>query len=210
MNKLARIGAFATLPLLAGCFDLVQDISVAPNGVATMVTEIAMATEMLAMAGGFQEGEEFCPAETETDLPPGVTMTNVQSIRDADTVCTMTTTGPLDDLITAFNEGAFLPTEGDEGAPAIKIVAEGGGVYTYTMSMASQGDEMAANPEDAAMMAMLVPMFEGRTMTFSVTAPRIIETNGEVNGNTAMLVIPVQELIMEAGIEYSLTVRFGL
>jgi hypothetical protein len=209
MNKLARIGAFATLPLLAGCFDFEQSLSVAPNGIVTMVTEIAVATEMMAM--GFEaEGEEFCPAETDADLPPGVTMTAVESIRDENTVCTMTAVGPIDALIEAIADGGFLPTDGDEGAPAIMLVAEGGGVYTYTMITTSQGDEMAANPDDAAMMAMLVPMFEGRTMTFSVTAPRIIETNGEVDGNTVTLVIPVLEMIMEAGIEYNLTVRFGL
>ena len=60
------------------------------------------------------------------------------------------------------------------------------------------------------MMAMFVPMFEGRTMTFSVTAPNIIEANGKVEGNTVSLVIPVLELIMESGIECNLTVRFGL
>jgi len=209
MNKLARIGAFATLPFLAGCFDFEQSLSVAPNGIVTMITEIAMSTEMMAM--GFQEGEdEFCPAETDDDVPPGVTMTTEESIRGEDTVCTMTAVGPLDELIAAIENGDLMPGEDDTGAPLIKIVPEGGGVYTYTMSMMSQGEEMDIAPEDEAMMAMIIPMFEGRNMTFSVTAPRIIETNGEVEGNTATLVIPVIDLIMQQEVEYNLTVRFGL
>ena len=209
MTKLARIGAFAALPLLAGCFDFEQSLTVAADGTVTMITEIAMSTEMMAM--GFEEGDdEFCPAEDDNDAPPGVTMTTEESIRGEDTVCTMTAVGPIEELVAAASSGAFFPGDDDAGAPAINIVDEGGGVYTYTMTMQSQGEEMDLNPEDEAMMAMFVPMFEGRTMTFSVTAPRIIETNGEVEGNTSTLVIPVIDLIMERDLEWDLTVRFGI
>ena len=96
MNKLARIGAFATLPLLAGCFDFEQSLTVAPNGLVTMVTEIAMATEMMAM--GFETEDEFCPTDADDDLPPGFTVTTEESIRDENTMCTMTAVGPIEEL----------------------------------------------------------------------------------------------------------------
>lgn len=208
MTKLARIGAIAALPLLAGCFDLEQSLTVASDGTVTMVTEIAMSTEMMAMA--FTEGDdEFCPTDEENGAPEGVTMTTEETIRGEDTVCTMTAVGPLDELVAAASSGLFFPGD-DAGAPAINIVDEGGGVYTYTMTMASQGEEMDINPEDEAMMAMFIPLMEGRTMTFSVTAPRIIETNGEVAGNTSSLVIPLIDMIMERDMTWDLTVRFGI
>ena len=66
MIKLARIGAIAALPLLAGCFDFEQSLTVAANGTVTMVTEIAMSTEMMAM--GFQEGEDDFCAEPDDEI----------------------------------------------------------------------------------------------------------------------------------------------
>ena len=39
-----------------------------------------------------------------------------------------------------------MPGDDDGTAPAIDLVSEGGGVYTYTVMMTSQGDEMGLEP----------------------------------------------------------------
>ncbi len=178
MKTIAKIGALALLPLLSGCFDFSQTLSVEPNGTVTFVTEVAIETDMMAMAFDGEDESDFCPTDEDTaaDIPPTVTMTAEEFVRDADTVCRITAVGPLDDLVTALEEGYLTPGGADEGAPQTTLVDEGNGVFTFTVHLSSQGTD-DANPDDAAMMAMMGPMFEGRNMVWSVTAPRILDVN---------------------------------
>lgn len=215
MKNLGRIAVVALLPLLAGCFNFVQSLSVAPNGEVTMVTELSVSTEMMGMAFEGEEADDFCPTEPEEELPPTFTVTYEESIRGEDTVCTVTAVGPIADLAEAIETGALMPADEGDGAPVITLVDEGGGEFTYSITFSSQGDDAEPNPDEAAMMAMMAALFEGRTLTWSVTAPRIIDVNDDSDyvtrdGDTVTLAVPALEMINEPGIDYSLTVRFGL
>jgi hypothetical protein len=215
MKNLARIGALALLPLLAGCFDFVQSITVEPDGTVTFVTEVAIETDMMAVAFESSDQSDFCPTDEDTNVPDTVTTTTEQFVRDADTVCRVTAVGPIADLTEAFETGALTPAGGtDEGAPEVTLVDEGNGVFTYTVHIASQGSE-DTTADDEAMMTMMAPMFEGRSLTWSLTAPRIIEVNDDsdyvtLDGNTVTLTVPAFEMISQPGIVYDLNVRFGL
>jgi len=64
-------------------------------------------------------------------------------------------------------------------------------------------------------MAMMASLLEGRVLTWSVTAPRLLSVNDEadnvtVDGDTATLVIPALDLVTAVGVDYALTVRFRL
>jgi hypothetical protein len=212
MKYLGRLAVVAMLPLLAGCFSFVQSLSVTSNGIATMVTEFSIATEMMSLAFGEEDGDEFCPIEPDEPLPPTFTMTYEESIRGEDTVCTVTAVGPVKDLAEAIETGSPIPGADDEGAPVITFVDEGGGVFTYSVFFSSQGDPEGGE-EQAAMMAMLAPLMEGRTLTWSIATPGILDVNDDAanvtrDGNTVMMVIPAIELVTEVGIDYALTVRF--
>ncbi|MHA1559209.1 MAG: hypothetical protein ACTSWI_00850 [Alphaproteobacteria bacterium] len=216
MKYLGRIAVVAMLPLLAGCFNFVQSLSIAKDGVVTMVTEISLSTEMMALAFDGDDGDEFCPIAPDEELPPTFTITYEEFVRDEDTVCEVTAVGPIQDLAEAIATGALLPgaDDDDDGAPVITLVDEGGGEFTYSLLFSSQGDP-EAGPDEAAMMAMMAPLMEGRTLTWSVTAPRILSVNDEadnvtVDGKTATIVIPALDLVTEAGVDYALTVRFRL
>ncbi|MCC6735829.1 MAG: hypothetical protein IT534_06835 [Bauldia sp.] len=222
MRKLARWGALALLPLLGGCFDMRNDLSVAPDGTATLVASFALSADMMGMmgaaagAGGGAPAadDDFCPDDMD-EVPEGFTATSERTTAgNGDLVCTMTITGPLDRLNevmegTDFNPGGGI--EGDDGQ--ITLVAEGGNVYLYTLTFAIPKED-PPTPEEAAMQAAMMQamreMMTGRTMTWSVTAPRILSTTGTLDGNTATFVIPVTDMIDNTGGEYTFEVRFGL
>lgn len=199
MNKLSRFGAIAILPFLAGCLDLEQGLTITEDGTATLVMEISMSTEMLTMMAAMgEEGEMSLCDETELDdVPETFEVSTEEFERDGDTVCRTTAVGPLDALA---DEMADV-TEGD----GTTLVNEGNGIYAFSTTLVSE-DAGLGDMGDAEVVAM----FEGRTVTFYLTAPRIIETSGEIDGNTARMVIPTLDIMNGSGEEYTLFVRFGL
>jgi len=202
MKKLSAIAVVGALPLLAGCFDLEQGLSVESDGTATFVSEIAMDTETMNMIAAMGEGEAepLCTDIDADDLPDSFEVTSEEFMRDNDTVCRTVAVGPIDELV-----DAMAVVVGDDEGQETTLVAEGNGVYVFNTTLTSE-DAGLGDMGDPEVMAL----FEDRTVTFFVTAPNIIETNGEVDGNTATLVIPTLDLMSETGNEYSLFVRFGL
>lgn len=202
MKKLIQIAAIGMLPLLAGCFDLEQGLSVDSSGTATYSTEIAIDTETLNMLAAFGEGDPESPcADIDSDaIPETFTVTSEEFERDGDTVCRTVAVGPIDDLIDSV---AAIAAQDDD--QTIMLIDEGGGVYAFTSTIVSEDAELEefGDPE-------IMDLFEGRTMTFSVTAPVILETNGDVDGNTSSLVVPTIDLMTDTGTEYTLFVRFRL
>lgn len=214
MKVLGRIAAISSVSLLAGCFSFQQSISVTPNGEVTFFNEIAVMTEMMTMLG--EDTSDFCPTDADDDVPPEFTVTYEESVRDADTVCAITATGPIGEFADALETGALMPTDNaGDGAPVMTLVDEGGGEYTFTVVFTSIGEEGEMDAEAQAMMAMMAPLFEGRTLTWALTAPRIVSVNDEsayvtVDGKTATMTVPAIDMVNQVGAEYSLVVRFAL
>lgn len=173
-----------------------------------MVIEFAIATEFMEMGFGGDD-DEFCPSEPPEDLPPGFTTTSEEFVRDEDTVCRLSATGPIDRFSEVFESGALMPSDGEDGAPQVALTNEGGGIYRFDVLVVSQGEPGEADPEDAMVQAMMAEMFGDRSLAWSLTAPQIIATDGAVDGNTVSLVVPALSLFTEFGQEYSMFVRFG-
>lgn len=222
MRKLAVWGVFALLPLLGGCFDMRNDLTVARDGTATVVATFSLSADVMGMmgaaagaagGGGAPADDDFCPDDM-ADLPTGFTATHERSTADnGDLICTITVVGPIDRMNEVLATEDFNPgggVEGDDGT--ITLTAEGGGVYNYALSFTIPKED-APTPEEAAMQAAMMQamrdMMTGRTMTWSVTAPRILSSTGTIDGNTATFVIPVTDLIDNAGGNYTFEVRFG-
>ena len=223
MNKLGRIAAIAVLPLLAGCFDASQSIVVAPDGTTTVTMEVAVAPaeSILAMilppeqlAAIPQEqvdqmvadmeadrGEALCAPE-EGEVPEGFTATVETFIRDDGyEVCRATMVGPISELGEAI---------GEEGDTTITFTDEGGGVYFFSFYLPIPEDADDTGLIDPETDAMIAAATEGRFITMSITAPRIIETSGTLEGNTATYQIPAFALLGAPEEAYEFTVRFAL
>jgi hypothetical protein len=224
MNKLARIGAFAILPLLAGCFDARQDIVIDSNGTATMTLEVALAPvddilamlippdelaamppaqkDAIAAQVAAQQDDELCAPDPE-DVPDGFTVTVETYVRDDGyNACRATMVGPIEKL------GQALADQAGTDGPTTELVDEGGGVYAFRFYL-----PIPATPDqtiDADTLAMMAALTEGRSFVISITAPRIIETSGVLEGNTATLEIPAIALLTAPEQEYDFTVRFAL
>ena len=218
MRLLSRMGVLAaSLPLLAGCFDMSQSLTVDANRTVTYVTEMAMTAEMMNFAEEGEEREEFCPTEF-TDIPPGFTATAETTTREnGDAVCTVTAIGPLDQLQAAIASGKFIPGGMEDDAPEITLVDEGGGVFLYTLVLTIDPEEPPATPMTAEerafqtqMETMVLAAMEGRTLTWSVTAPRIISSTGTVEGNTATFSVPLTISMTQPGTTHTFVVRFAL
>ncbi|MCW5696304.1 MAG: hypothetical protein KIS96_06155 [Bauldia sp.] len=216
--RIGLIGSLLTLPFLAGCFDMSQDLTITSNGTSTMVVTLAMATDMLGMMEAEGDGGEFCPAEDEDSGLPDSFTTEVEVITEGDnTICRMTATGPIADMAAALASGELMPGDDDEGAPTVTLVDEGGGVYLYSVSITIPDSDPVGedvSEEERAMneqmQAMMRGMFEGHTMSWSVTAPRIIDTDAERDGNTIRYSIPLTAMVDNVGETFGFMVRFGL
>lgn len=225
MRFLARLAALATLPLLAGCFDADISVTAQADGTTTLVSEIALAPadQLLAMMMpaetlaalpqaqkdamvaqiADQMQTDYCSPD-DTDVPEGVTVAFETETRiDGYLVCRQIMTGPIAAIAEAAAEGAL--DAGTDG-PQITLTDEGNGVYLFHVLIPA-GEDTGL---DDATAAMLAAGLEGHFVTWSVTAPRIIETNGELDGTTATAAMPAGAIMGPAAGDFEFTVRFSL
>ncbi len=222
MRKIAQLVVLALLPLLAGCFEARQDIVIASDGTVTLTTEIAVAPpeallallmppellalmteeELAAAAADFEQDADFCAPE-EGDLPEGFTATEMEwgTREDGYQFCRTTMTGPIALLL------AVLADISDGDDLQLAITDEGGGVYLFSITVPPTddgGDELALLGEE--MLAMMIE----QSIIWTLTASAILETNGEVDGNTAIFVLPAAVLLGADHDGYDFMVRFSV
>ncbi len=218
MRSLGRIAAFALLPLLAGCFDYREGFAFRSDGTVVVTVETVMSAAMFAMA--LQgNADTFCPAIVE-DVPQGFTAVAERATEeDGDAVCRITATGPIALLPDALASAGLRPPGLDEESATITLKDLGGGVYSFDLVYTVPPEDTAppATPEAAAaaaqmqaMEAMIIEAMAGRLLTWSVTARRIIETDGTLVGNTATFELPLTITMTDPGTEHTFHVRFAI
>lgn len=215
MRILSRLAILATLPLLAGCFDFTQGVTVAADGTATVTLESVMKPQMLAMDPELP-GADFCEPPDAAEIPAGFTAVAERSTReDGSAVCLVTMTGPVESLSELLANQALGPEGAEDQEYQVTLTDEGNGEYTYAMTFSIAADEEPpATPEALAqqqqMETMMLQMMEGGVLTWTLSAPRIISTDGVVDGNTATYTVPLTAMITDQGTTKGFTVRFAL
>lgn len=224
MKTLGRIAVIAVVPLLAGCFEAKQMLVVAPDGTSTVNFEVAVAPArqilemvlppeqlaaipeaqleaMIADMEADRDEDQICAPDAD-DVPETFTVEVETFVREEDgyEVCRATMVGPIADL------GEFI---NEEGETTVLFTDEGGGVYTFFFSLPvpENGGEALIDPETDA---MIFATMQGNFLTISITAPRIIETTGELDGNTATYQVPAQAILGQPQEAYEFTVTFAL
>lgn len=178
ISILTRLAGASSLTLmLAACMDVAMtvDVTSQTEAEATMVTTMERDMYDLMMAQASEQDEEFC-AEGEL-------------VESADTIeCTLVRSGPFADL----------NFDGEEGEDPI-IEDIGGGqvrVAFPTSDLTESLSEEVDPAQDAQMQAMIASIFEGHTITMTVSGGTIADTNMELaaDGRSATFEIPFTDL----------------
>ncbi len=204
------IGVAAACCLLAGCFEADQDLTVEEDGSATFRTRIAMEASVVEMS---EDDEDFC-APDEVAAVDGVSVEQESFAEGSMEVCTVTASGPIDRLAEwiELDQG---PTgaDGEMGeAPTITLRREDSN-YVFSVHFESSPMETGADdPMMEEMKPMMVAAFAGRSLDWSVSAPEILETNGQLSedGKTASYSVPMASLLDEGFKDRLFEVRFAL
>lgn len=181
-----RLACVAALMLsLTGCFDVEQQLAVdqtrfSYNAVLRVDAKLAA---MAAQRGRGDFCDEFIPLAAK--IPEQVVLSKTQAIEGGNQVCRVTLQGPT----LAFE--AINSKQGKGiGDMAIERIDE----RTLKLTNVLRMDERLA--QDPKMLNMLLA---GRLMKWSITAPRIIDSNGTISadGQRVDWAVPVAALFSE-------------
>lgn len=176
--SVAKAGGIAVLALsLSACMDISMEIEVLDETQAKGTMTTAMAADIYQMIEAQQtEGDEgFCDEGELVQTPETVS-------------CIVTQSGPFGDL--DLGEDGSGPT----------IEAIGGGQVRVSFPLGDLSEEIGQGMgagEDPEMLAMMASMFEGNSITMTVSGGRILDSNMEValDGLSASYVIPFDALL---------------
>lgn len=178
-------GVAALLLMLSGCFDVDQQLSVdqtrfSYNAVLRVDAKLAA---MAAQRGKGDFCDEFIPLSAK--IPEQVVLSKTQSIEGGNQVCRVTLQGPT----LAFEAISSKQGKGI-GDMAIERIDE----RTLKLTNVLRMDERLA--QDPKMLDMLLA---GRLMKWSITAPRILDSNGTISadGKRVDWAVPVSALFAE-------------
>jgi len=163
---------------LVGCVDLKQSIEIG-DGVASYQMEMRMSAALAQLdaenLGTFCESNDDLQIEVSGSLKRTVK----QSYEGEDIVCRMRIVGPIQEFgkqMTEMPKGDLTKMLNfqmvDETTLRIESVFE------------SDKDMNATSAEEKAMIAA---MMQGRVLSWSVKAPRIVESNGEISADSTQV-----------------------
>ena len=175
ISKIVRAtGALFVAAALAGCVDVSMELKIIDEANGAAITEFIMDREFYDMSQQ-QGGGTFCEDDGVFEL--------------TDIIASCVTT----------KEGTFaqLLEDAESGGPAPTITSVGPGLVRVAFPTASLAEEIKEDGSDPASMAMMTEMFDGHTITLSVSGGEIVDTNMVIatDGQSASLVIPFLDMI---------------
>lgn len=197
MRKLVLAAvAMATLSNLSACIDMKQDLQVSADGQAVFKIEIAVDAAIIAMQAKNDTPSNFCKGSPPKE---GITVTYEQDTERGDLICTITAAGPLDRMADTMQKNSLLPSQDGTApaatAPTMVILKDG---ENYRFDVAMKWPQQPPPPENGPDMSkMMLAMFAGRSVSWTITAPSIVETSGKISedGKTATYSVPLVSLI---------------
>jgi hypothetical protein len=166
MNSFFKIiiSSLLLLPLI-GCIDIDQKINLVKDEL-TYKADIKIDAKIAVMSG--KKSGEFCDfSNTKTD---GIVSESKESEEGGNIVCSISAKGKIDNFL-KFK----LSNEGKE-SPLIQISK----IDSNKFRIESVVDFKSSNTNAAGMEGMMEAMLAGRNATWSVSASKILETNGKL------------------------------
>ncbi|MBX5484504.1 MAG: hypothetical protein IRZ16_22000 [Myxococcaceae bacterium] len=211
------VGVVLAVTTLSGCFDLLEEIWIAPDGSARMTLDVALAMPLLRLAGQdpftkMQEDAKRTKAALEQD--PAVKRFDFRTFEEGDVrhlvyeleVTDATKLAEIQHRVEA--DAADAARKADELRFAFERVGGGRLVFTQQIGRGAvtPGSDGGSTPSGGAGegdvadnlgRAMAQAMLAGHAMTVRLHAPRIGQTNGTLNEkqDTVEWRIPVADVM---------------
>jgi uncharacterized protein YecT (DUF1311 family) len=169
---------------LTACFDMAQQVTIA-DGQLSYRAQLKVDAQLLAVAD--EDEANFCQGLAER-RPEGLDLQVQQSSGGGNVICTVTAQGPLSRFETQAQIGSA-----DE--PLVRITRlDGERLRIEGHFQANESSQDAPGVDD-----MVRAMFAGRSLSWAVQAPRIVESNGEVNAERTRVTwrVPVAQALAE-------------
>ncbi|WP_027051586.1 hypothetical protein [Mesorhizobium erdmanii] len=177
--------------LVAGCFDLKQDLAFRRDGTATANVRIAVDATALAMAKDVNSN--WCSSEKLLSSK-AITGTAERTTEGGDEVCTVSFSGKTDDLLAAISN-ANIGGDKRQGVQLNRV----GENYEFIVSFPSlkPTGKYADDPMAQGLQTLILAKMSGRHIAWTVTAPRIVETSGTISddGRTASYSRPLASVL---------------
>lgn len=207
MKKTISLCAVALL--LSGCFDLHQSFTVNDDSTASYEMNLRLSSAMISMLAMADSGDgqdenlttRICNDNEliNKDIPEDMDVAVKSFFKEDNLVCNYKITGPLE----RFSELNMRGDTEQGGGDLVAIVLLDDNQIQITSVFDFSEWDPAQDEDDEPMneMAkqMMGAMMAGRTMRWSVTAPQIIESSGEVSddGRTATWELPLSVALAE-------------
>ena len=170
--------ALTMMATLVGCVDLKQAVEIG-DGVASYQMEMRMSAALAQLDA--ENLDTFCESndDLQVEVSGSLKRTVKQLYEGEDIVCRMRIVGPIQEFgkqMTEMPKGDLTKMLNfqmvDETTLRIESVFE------------SNEDMTASSAEEKAMIAA---MMQGRVLSWSVKAPRIVESNGEISADSTQV-----------------------
>jgi hypothetical protein len=178
----ARVAvALITCLLVAGCFDIKQDLKFRSDGTATANIRIAVDASLLAMAK--RSDSKWCSSDKLLSAS-GIVGNAEQTTAGGDEICSLSFSGRTDDFIAALSNASV----GGDKKQRVELNRVGED-YEFVVNFPSlkPTNKHADDPMVQGFKTILLANMSGKSIAWTVTAPRIIESSGTISedGRTA-------------------------
>lgn len=194
------------LLFLAGCFDLDQSLLIEPQRVV-YTAEIRADARLVAMSRLGSSGRQpsgFCetikaPSETRK---LGVEVQVTESTAQGQSICTVRVSGPIDAFISSLDRGV------DSGFGKLSVKRIDADTLQIDNVLDPQTGPAAGRGIEGA---LAESMFAGRMLRWSVSAPRVITSNGVIASDSRSVdwAVPLSAALKERQ-HFQATVRVEL
>ena len=170
--------ALTMMVTLVGCVDLKQSIEI-NDGVASYQIEMRMSAALAQLDA--ENLGTFCESNDDfkVEVSGGLKRTIKQSYEGEDIVCRMRITGPIQEFGKQMTE---MPKGDLNKMLNFQMVDD---TTLKIESIFESNEDMTASSAEEK--AMIAAMMQGRVLSWSVKAPRIVESNGEISADSTQV-----------------------
>ena len=178
VNRLRLSAVLLSALALSGCFDVAQKV-VVDKGELSYSAEFRVDAKLAAMSDKKGSAcDNFSAARNPSDA---IKVQASEAVADGNVVCKLSAQGPIE----RFTQ--FSPGEKDDAIVKVSRTAEG----AWRIDSSFDLKEKAGS--NAGMEGMMQAMFAGRSLSWSVSVPKVLQTNGQLSqdGKTVTWSVPV-------------------